>query len=176
MTLNDQSQSVAIARDGRIAVGDGGNHRVQVFDAKRHFLMAIGHEGSGSGEFVNPCCVAFDPAGRLYVADPGRGDIQVFDKKGRYVRTIGSQGSGNGQFDRLGVPYVDPATGDLWVPDFANRRIEVMTQDGQFVTAFGDSTGEQRTASPNGSSSTAPDGCGSSTPTTTSTCSTRPAG
>ncbi len=150
VTLNDQSQSVAIARDGRIAVGDGGNHRVQVFDSKRHFLMAIGHEGSGSGEFVNPCCVAFDPAGRLYVADPGRGDIQVFDKKGRYVRTIGSQGSGNGQFDRLGVPYVDPATGDLWVPDFANRRIEVMTQDGQFVTAFGDSTGEQRTASPNG--------------------------
>ena len=150
VTLGDQSQSVAIARDGRIAVGDGGNHRVQIFDAKRRFLMAIGHEGEGTGEFVNPCCVAFDPAGRLYVADPGRGDIQVFDKKGRNVRTIGSQGSGNGQFNRLGVPYVDPATGDLWVPDFDNRRIEVMTQDGQFVTAFGDDPGEQRFAETNG--------------------------
>jgi eukaryotic-like serine/threonine-protein kinase len=150
VTLNDQSQSVAIARDGRIAVGDGGNHRVQVFDRKRHFLLAIGHEGKGTGEFINPCCVAFDPAGRLYVADPGRGDLQVFDKTGRYVRTIGSQGSGNGQFDRLGVPYIDPATGDLWVPDFANRRIEVMTPDGQFVTAFGDDPGEQALANTNG--------------------------
>ena len=132
VTLNDQSQSVAIARDGRIAVADGGNHRVQVFDSKRHFLMAIGHYGTEvkPGQIVNPCCIAFDPAGRLYVADSGRGDIQVFDKKGRYIRAIGSQGSGNGQFDRLGVPYVDPATGDLWVPDFANRRIEVMTPRG----------------------------------------------
>ena len=150
VTLNDQSQSVAIARDGRIAVGDGGNHRVQVFDSKRHFLLAIGHEGESTGEFVNPCCVAFDPAGRLYVADPGRGDIQVFDKKGRYLRTIGSQGSGNGQFNRLGVPYVDPATSDLWVPDFSNRRIEVMTREGQFVTAYGDDPGEQGFAATNG--------------------------
>ena len=151
VTIGDQSQSVAIAGDGRIAVGDGGNHRVQVFDAKRHFLMAIGHEGQDNGEFINPCCVAFDPAGRLYVADPGRGDIQVFDKKGRFVRTIGSQGSGNGQFDRLGVPYIDPATGDLWIPDFANRRIQVMTREGQFVAAFGDgSNGTQALDQTNG--------------------------
>ena len=151
VTIGDQSQSVAVARDGRIAVGDGGNHRVQVFDAKRHFLMAIGHEGEDNGEFVNPCCIAFDTAGRLYVADPGRGDIQVFDKKGRFVRTIGSKGSGNGQFNRLGVPYIDPASGDVWVPDFGNRRIEVMTQEGQFVAAFGDgSNGTQALDQTNG--------------------------
>ena len=94
--------------------------------------------------------MAFDPDGRLYVADPGRGDIQVFDKKGRFVRIIGSQGSGNGQFDRLGVPFVDPATGDLWVPDFANRRVEVMTANGAFVAAFGDDPGEQTFDETNG--------------------------
>jgi len=145
VTLGDQSQSVAIAADGRIAVGDGGNHRVQIFDAKRHFLRAIGRYGTDlkPGQMVNPCCVAFGSDGRLYVADPGRGDIQVFDKKGRFIRIIGSQGSGNGQFDRLGVPFVDPATGNLWVPDFSNHRVEVMTADGAFVTAFGDDPGEQ---------------------------------
>ncbi len=145
VTLGDQSQSVAVAPDGRIAVGDGGNHRVQIFDAKRHFIRAIGKFGTDlkPGQMVNPCCVAFGPDGRLYVADPGRGDIQVFDKKGRFIRIIGSQGSGNGQFDRLGVPFVDPATGNLWVPDFSNHRVEVMTANGAFVTAFGDDPGEQ---------------------------------
>ena len=145
VTLGDQSQSVAVARDGRIAVADGGNHRVQVFDARRKFLKAIGHYGTElkPGQMVNPCCIAFGPDGRLYVGDADRGDIQVFDKKGRFVRVIGSQGSGNGQFDRLAVPFVDPATGNVWVPDFANRRIQVMTADGAFVTAFGDDPDEQ---------------------------------
>ncbi len=70
VTEGDQSQSVAIAPDGRIAVGDGGNHRVQIFDSRRQFLKAVGREGRGPAQFVNPCCVAFDGEGRLYVAEP----------------------------------------------------------------------------------------------------------
>lgn len=137
VTPGDASQSVAIAADGRIAVGDGGNHRVQIFDSARRFLRSVGQEGRLPGRFVNPCCVAFDPGGRLYVADPGRGDIQVFDKNGTFVRIIGSEGSGEGQFARLGKPYVDPNSGLLWVPDFANDRVEVVDPDGSFVAAYG---------------------------------------
>jgi outer membrane protein assembly factor BamB/class 3 adenylate cyclase len=151
VTLGDQSMSVGFAPDGRIAVGDGGNHRVQLFDSKRRFLRAIGHEGTGRGEFVNPCCVAFDPQGRLYVADPGRNDIQVFDKGGAFIRVIGSSGSGNGQFRRLGVPFIDPATGSIWVPDFGNRRIEVVAPDGTFIATYGDGQdGNPRLAEVNG--------------------------
>jgi DNA-binding beta-propeller fold protein YncE len=99
---------------------------------------AIGRQGEAPGQFINPCCVAFDPEGRLYVADPGRNDIQVFDKAGKFIRIIGGPGSGNAQFDRLGVPYVDRATGLLWVPDFANRRVEVVGPDGSFIATYGD--------------------------------------
>ena len=136
VTRDDQSQSVAVGADGRIAVGDGGNHRVQVFDGRRRFLMAIGRNGRAPGQFVNPCCVAFDRDGRLFVADPGRNDIQVFDADGRFVRIIGGPGPGPGQFDRLGVPWVDPATGLIWVPDFANDRVQVIDADGNFVTEY----------------------------------------
>jgi class 3 adenylate cyclase/outer membrane protein assembly factor BamB len=138
VTLGDQSMSVGVAPDGRIAVGDGGNHRVQIFDANLRFLRAIGREGTGPGQFINPCCLVFDPQGRLYVADPGRDDIQVFDKGGTFIRAVGSSGSGNGQFRRLGVPFIDPATGNIWVPDFANRRVEVVAPDGTFVASYGD--------------------------------------
>jgi outer membrane protein assembly factor BamB len=151
VTLGDQSTSLAIAADGRIAVGDGGNHRVQIFDAKRRFLMSIGQEGSGRGEFTNPCCVAFDKQGLLYVADPGRNDMQVFDSNGKFVRTIGRSGSDNGQFRRLGVPYVDPTTGNVWVPDFANRRVQVVASDGSFIAVYGNGQdGGPRLAEVNG--------------------------
>jgi outer membrane protein assembly factor BamB/class 3 adenylate cyclase len=138
VTLGDQSMSVAIAADGRIAVGDGGNHRVQIFDAKRRFLRSIGRQGTGVGQFVNPCCVAFDAQGLLYVADDGRNDIQVFARDGTLVRAIGSAGGGNGQFVRPAVPFIDPATGNIWIPDFGNRRIEVMAADGTFLASYGD--------------------------------------
>jgi outer membrane protein assembly factor BamB/class 3 adenylate cyclase len=137
VTPGDQSMSVAIAPDGRIAVGDGGNHRVQIFDATRRFLMYVGQEGSRRGEFINPCCVAFDAQGLLYVADPGRNDIQVFADTGAFIRMFGIGGSGNYQFRRLGVPYVDPGTGNIWVPDFANHRVQVVATDGSFIAAYG---------------------------------------
>ena len=136
VTEGDQSQSVAIAADGRIAVGDGGNHRVQIFDSRRRFMIAVGREGRGPAQFVNPCCVAFDGQGRLYVADAGRHDIQIFDVDGRFLRIIGEFGRGEGQFDRLGVPYIDPKTGLLWVPDFANDRVEVVDSEGNFVVEY----------------------------------------
>jgi DNA-binding beta-propeller fold protein YncE len=129
---------LSLCRPARLAVGDGGNHRVQIFDANLRFLRAIGREGTGPGQFINPCCLVFDPQGRLYVADPGRDDIQVFDKGGTFIRAVGSSGSGNGQFRRLGVPFIDPATGNIWVPDFANRRVEVVAPDGTFVASYGD--------------------------------------
>jgi hypothetical protein len=151
VTTGDQSQSVAIAPDGRVAVGDGGNHRVQVFDTDGTFRSAIGREGTGNGEFINPCCVAFGSNGRLYVADPGRGDIQVFDQDGKFIRVIGSKGSGNGQFSRLGVPFVDPRGGNIWVPDFANRRVQVVTPGGEFVANYGTGqNGNPRLAEVNG--------------------------
>jgi outer membrane protein assembly factor BamB/class 3 adenylate cyclase len=150
VTAGDQSQSVAIAADGRIAVGDGGNHRVQVFDAKRRFTRSIGREGNQDGEFINPCCVAFDRQGLLYVADPGRGDIQVFDRSGGFVRVIGGEGSGNGQFSRLAVPFIDPATGNVWVPDFGNRRIQVMSPEGAYLATYGAGQSGVRIAQPNG--------------------------
>jgi class 3 adenylate cyclase/outer membrane protein assembly factor BamB len=140
VTPGDASQSVAIAADGRIAVGDGGNHRVQIFDSKRHFIRSVGRLGRSPGLFINPCCVVFDPQGLLYVADPGRNDIQVFDTNGRFVRIIGSEGSGDGQFSRLGKPYIDPTTGFLWVPNYGNKRVEVMAPDGRFVARYGNGT------------------------------------
>ena len=61
VTPGDQSGSIAIASDGWMAIGDGGNHRVQLFDADRTFVRAL--TGPAADPLINPCCVAFDAAG-----------------------------------------------------------------------------------------------------------------
>ena len=42
---------IAIAADGRIAVLDGSNHRVQVYSDDGEFLATMGRQGQGPGEF-----------------------------------------------------------------------------------------------------------------------------
>jgi hypothetical protein len=58
---------LAVADDGRIAVLDGGNHRVQVFDADGGFLATMGTQGQGPGELRQPLAVLANSNGlRVY--------------------------------------------------------------------------------------------------------------
>lgn len=70
---------VGIAADasGRIVVADLGQKSVRLYDAKGHFLYAVGREGKGPGEYIRGCCVRFSPSGELWVRDMGNS---------RYVR------------------------------------------------------------------------------------------
>lgn len=80
--------AVAFAPDGTFFVADVGNHRVQQFDAQRHFVMAWGTFGSADGQFAEPFGIATDGK-TVYVADDDRGDIQAFDATGRFLRAFG---------------------------------------------------------------------------------------
>lgn len=55
--------------DGRIAIADFFNNRIQIFTADGRFLTSFGESGSGRGQFHNPIAVAAGPDGSLFVAD-----------------------------------------------------------------------------------------------------------
>src|SRR5204862_7900386 len=44
----------------------------------------------------------------------------------------------------------DPSTGLLWVPNFGNKRVEVMAPDGSFVASYGGKNGGPELAEVNG--------------------------
>ena len=137
VTQNDTSTSVAVSADGGlIAVGDGANHRVQLFDGSRRWLRSIGRLGREDGQFVNPCCVTIDAERRIWVVDTAQAEVQVFDEDGTFQMTFGSQGSGEGQLDRPGIPYVDSIAGEVLIPDFANRRVSVFATDGTWLRHY----------------------------------------
>ena len=137
VTENDSSTSIAISPDGeRIVVGDGNNYRFQVFDGSRKHLRSIGRAGREDRRFVNPCCVAVDAKHRVWVVDTAQGEVQVFDDDGKHLLTFGSEGSGEGQLSRPGIPFVDLATDEVYIPDFGNRRVSVFSTEGDWFRHY----------------------------------------
>jgi len=142
VTRNDSSAGVAIAPDGKlIAVGDGGNHRVQLFDDQRRLLTSIGRLGREDRQFVNPCCVAVDAQHRVWVVDAAREDVQVFSETGEHLLTFAEPGHGDGQLSRPAQLFVDDATNRVYIADFSNRRIAVFGTDGTFIRSIGGDLG-----------------------------------
>ena len=92
LTTHDQSHpdadgAVAFAPDGSFYVTDGGNNRIQQFDAHRKFVRAWGTFGNGDGQFTSPKGIATDGK-TVFVADDARGDMQTFDAAGNWIATF----------------------------------------------------------------------------------------
>lgn len=79
---------VAVARDGRIYVIDGGNHRVVVYNSNGKYLYVIGSKGFGDGQFIAPLGITVDKNNSVYVADTGNHRVQIFDELGKFVKKI----------------------------------------------------------------------------------------
>jgi len=86
---NHQFYSVAgIALDSEqnIYILDSGNHRVQKFDKDGHYLLTIGREGEGPGEFLRLSSVFIDDQDTVYLSDRRR--IQIFNNEGVYKDSL----------------------------------------------------------------------------------------
>jgi len=92
LTTHDQAHpdadgAVAFAPDGSFYVADGGNNRIQQFDANRRFVRTWGSFGNGDGQFTSPKGIATDGK-TVFVADDFRGDMQTFDATGKHLTTF----------------------------------------------------------------------------------------
>lgn len=84
-------RDVALGKDGRIYVVDGGNFRVQIFDKDAKFIKSFGGVGKQLGNFARPKEIAADRDGNVYVADSAFGNFQIFDPDGQLLMFIGDR-------------------------------------------------------------------------------------
>ncbi len=117
--------TIAVDAQGDVWASDTGNYRLQEFSAQGKFVRAVGSKGTGESQFgTGPAGIAVNPQGtQVSVIDPGNARIDTFNAEGKYTGKAGSEGTGNFQF-KAPVGVALDATGDLYVADTANSRVQ----------------------------------------------------
>jgi DNA-binding beta-propeller fold protein YncE len=69
------------------------------------------------------------------VADSGHDRVVEFNSKREYVRQFGTEGAGEGQFKGIGGIATN-ASGDVYVIDMANHRVQEFSPSGAYITQF----------------------------------------
>lgn len=131
---------IAINAEGIVWIADTDNHRLQSFDSKGRFLSEVGSLGNEPGQFSHPIGIAFDPAGNVWVADSGNNRIQKFGPGMKNVLAIipedAKPSNAKGEFDTPWGLACD-ATGNVYVADTKNNRIQRFLKDGTYVDSWG---------------------------------------
>lgn len=84
-------RDMAIGKDGRLYVVDGGNFRVVVFDRNGQYLRSFGSVGKQYGQFARPKEISIDREGNVYVVDTAFGNFQIFDADGKLLLFVGDR-------------------------------------------------------------------------------------
>jgi len=132
------------------------------FASPPKWLSSFGSAGIEGEKFSDPEEAAVAANGNVYVADTGNNRVQEFTSSGAFVEAFGwgvsngkaepqtcttaskcqagIAGSGEGQFnspDGIAVSSSGKYSGDVYVADGANERVEVFSSAGKYVTQFG---------------------------------------
>jgi DNA-binding beta-propeller fold protein YncE len=134
------------------------HNRVERFDPEHRFVTQWGGWGSGDpgpavacdgGDAGGPANfninfkgdIAYDASGGyLYVADSYNQRVVKFDTSGRYICQVGVTGVIGTDTRHFAYPEgitVDPSTGDLYVADDQNDRIQKFDSNGNYVATIG---------------------------------------
>ena len=142
-----------VINSGNIYATFGEN--VVKFDSGGNILLEFGGSGTGDGQFAQIGSVAVDDSGNIYVVDSSNHRIQKFDSSGTLTMMFGwgvdggfgfdictnscskgISGTGDGQFNIPEGIALD-SSGNLFVTDNQNNRIQKFDSAGNFVKMFG---------------------------------------
>ena len=148
----DRPAGLAI-RDDILFVVDSRNHRVQKFTLDGNYLGQFGGFGDGPGQLNTPWGIGLDKDGNVFVADWRNNRVQSFTADGKWLATFGQSATKTdtslvrlhggirvvprpvGEFNRPTGVSVDK-DGDIYVADWLNNRVQVLTPEGRFITEF----------------------------------------
>ena len=115
-----------------LQLGDGTESETGVKDFDYRSITQVGPP------FNLPTNLALAPDGVMYVSDGyGNARVHKFSPEGEHLLSWGKPGSGPGEFNLPHGIKVD-ATGNVYVADRENSRIQIFSSEGEFQSEWTD--------------------------------------
>jgi tripartite motif-containing protein 71 len=149
-TFGEAGAAVAIDRTGNVYLTV--NSSIQKFTSGGIYLSQYGGgQGTGNDQFMDPTGIAIDNLGNVFVVDYVNNCVEKFDNNGTYLTqwggSVGSDSRGNGQlFLPTGIAVDN--SGNVFVADTDNQRIQMFSNEGTYITQFGDDGGTAQLYAP----------------------------
>ena len=118
---------------GNIYVADNLNHCVKVFDNTAEHLSKFG-DGKREGKMSHPRGLLIR-GNRVFVSHSNC--ILMYELDGKFVSRIGSRGSGELQFNYPFGLSTDESNNDIYICDYYNNRIQIISENLQYKSQFG---------------------------------------
>ena len=117
-------------KTGNIYIADISNHRVQVFTCNGDHLFMF----DGKMNWPVGICLTHN---RVLVTQNNGHCINMYELEGKLIKSVGSRGSGEAQFNYPFGLAVSDLTNNIYVCDFHNNRVQILTEDLKFHSMLG---------------------------------------
>ena len=128
---------IVVTTNGEIVVAQNGKHCITIVNKEGKKVKSFGRKGTKKGQFTCPWGVTISLDGHILVTDDHR--LQKLTFNGDCVNSVGSSKTGNGplQFCEPRGITVHPTTGNIFIADTGNCRIQVLNNDLIYACSFG---------------------------------------
>lgn len=128
-------RGIAINSAGHLLVTEWNDGRIVEYDQQGQQIQSFGHTGKNSRKLCHPSGIVTDEAGSVYVADAAgeQSCIVKYTSRGVQVAEVGKEGSEPCQFQNPRGIALNPITGELYVCDRDNHRLQVFNADLKFI-------------------------------------------
>ena len=121
---------------GNIYVADNHNNCVKVFGNTAKYLLKFG-DRKGEGKMSSPRGLLIR-GNKVFVSH--NDCILVYELDGKFVSGIGSKGSGELQFNRPWGLSTDESNNDIYICDYKNNQIQIISENLHYKSQFGKDT------------------------------------
>jgi sugar lactone lactonase YvrE len=148
-----QPWDIAVDASGNLYVADFNNHKIRKITIAGVVSTFAGSGTTGSSDatgtaatFFRPTGITFDNSGTMYVVDSGNHKIRKITTTGVVSTLAGSTTSGSNDGSGTSAQFFNPydlavdASGTVYVTDFGNHKIRMITAAGVVSTFAGAST------------------------------------
>jgi DNA-binding beta-propeller fold protein YncE len=151
------AHAILIDKDQHVWLVDRNTHEVHKYTKEGAHVMTIGRRGvrsdtgvdpedysstafetvtHGGPPFNMPAGIALNDEGQIFIADGyANARVHKFTSQGELIQSWGGPGDGVGEF-RLPHGILIDRTGRVLVADRENDRVQVFTQDGEYISTW----------------------------------------